>query len=657
MRISIFNFIEISGFIFSIIVSNKLLDNPFFGGSLFIGFQLILLFTDFFSAGTAVFLPQKERKLSKICLIVSILVLLFNLILFPFIVDIKSVLQLILFVLLQFPMHYFIRKKTSATYLIFSALPGILLFFSLEKELKLFVFLYCIFAFVLSFFYKIFAEKKADPDHIKNDFTVNDIQNLIGLNSYKYYWKMTANTKAAFEVSILLALCYMAYLPFKGFWQLLTDAAVLLGLYLLAASISKFILSKIVLRELGKNTVFAVFSVVWIATNYNMYENYGKLSGIYLYITFVILCICITALASIIIAMDSDMQIIGYLGIEHFSVRKFELLKRIINHLSMFISRSVILLVISFLAFFTELSSFKSQGTVYVLGRYGFTLLPALFLIFAVIAAIRQPLTRIYEEKLKKYVALKKEGKVNKSLEKRLRHVLVEKYSKKLGIRILMFLVKPFFYHKVIGRNNVDVNKFPSVFVCNHSKVYGPIAAILNIPFYVKPWILREMVDNNRIAAHIQKGTFDRQKWIPKLIRDKLGKLFGPMVAWAMQSTEPIPVFRNDGRELIKGINMSVDALEAHDNILLFPENPYKTNGYVTEGVGEFYSGFVNIARDYYKRTGKRLTFYSVFADKKKRTLAFSEGITFDPENSFKKEKERITRYLHSAMISLYLEQ
>ena len=130
-------------------------------------------------------------------------------------------------------------------------------------------------------------------------------------------------------------------------------------------------------------------------------------------------------LASIIIAMDSDMQIIGYLGIEHFSVRKFELLKRIINHLSMFISRSVILLVISFLAFFTELNSFKSQGTVYVLGRYGFTLLPALFLIFAVIAAIRQPLTRIYEEKLKKYVALKK--RQSKQVPwKRLYHVLVE---------------------------------------------------------------------------------------------------------------------------------------------------------------------------------------------------------------------------------------
>ncbi|NMA67539.1 MAG: hypothetical protein GX957_15120, partial [Clostridiaceae bacterium] len=463
---SIFNFIEISGFIFSIIVSSKLLNNPFFGGSLFIGGQLILLFIDFSITGTTVFLPQKERKLSWFCLIIAICVLLFNLILFPLIINNKSIIEFIVFVLLQFPMQYFIRKKTYVPYFIFSILPGILLFFNFEEELKLFVLIYCIFSLILSSAYKIFSAKKINSKPLKNDFSPKDIQKLIGLNSYKFYWQMTANTKVAFEVSILFALCYMAYLPFKGFWQLLTDVAVLLGLYLIAASISRLILSKIRLRELGKNTVFIVFSVVWIATNYNMYENYEKLNGVYLYIAFVLLCMCITALASIIIAMDSDMQIIGFLGMKHFSVEKFEVLKKIINHLSMFISRFVILLVTSFLAFFTELSYFKSEGTIFVLGRYGFTLIPALFLIFAVIAAIRQPLTHIYEEKLKKYITLRKEGKINKSLEERLRLVLVEKYRKRLGIKILMFFVKPFFYHKVIGRKNVDVKKFPSVFVC-----------------------------------------------------------------------------------------------------------------------------------------------------------------------------------------------
>jgi hypothetical protein len=351
--------------------------------------------------------------------------------------------------------------------------------------------------------------------------------------------------------------------------------------------------------------------------------------------------------------MESDLQIIGILGVAHFTVHKFEILKAMMNRLSTFFSRLVIMSINCFLAFFTELNQYRDEGIVYILGKYGFTILPALFLLFGVLTAVRQPLTRLYEQKLKKYITLKKEGKTNKPLEEKLRRVLVYKYRKRIGIRLLMILIKPFFLHKVKGRENVDPHNFPSVFVCNHSQIYGPVAAILNMPFYVKPWILDEMIDNEKIAAHIQHGTFDRQRWLPKFLRDRAGRIVGPLVAWAMQSTEPIPVYRNEGRDVLRGISMSVDALEADDNILLFPENPFRSNGYVTEGVGEFFTGFVNIARDYYKRTGKALTFYSVFANKWKRTLSFSKGITFDPNVPFREEKARIAEYLHDRMVEL----
>jgi hypothetical protein len=351
--------------------------------------------------------------------------------------------------------------------------------------------------------------------------------------------------------------------------------------------------------------------------------------------------------------MESDMEIIESLGIKGFTPRKFEILKALIDHLSTFYSSVATLVIISFLAFFNKLNPDKSSGTAYVMSKFGFSLIPVFFLIISVFAAVRQPLNRLYEQKLKKYIFLETEGKSNTILENRLRAVLVEKYRKRLGIRLLMIILKPLFHHKVIGKKNVDTNVFPSIFVCNHSQIYGPVAAILNIPFDFKPWILNEMVDNEKIADHIQKGTFDRQKWILKPLRNKMGKIFGPVIAWAMQSTEPIPVLRDEGRDMLKVISMSVDALEAEDNILIFPENPFTTGGYVVEGVGEFFSGFVNIARDYHRKTGKTVTFYSVFANKKKRTLTFSKGIAFNPEMSFKEEKERITNILRNEMLKM----
>ncbi len=605
--------VRIIGFFFAIILSEKLLANPFFGGSLFICGQLVLLYLDILGKQSESILPGHERKKYIRCIPFILVIMLCLLILYPFLVKDKGALLVILFVALQFVGFYFLRGN------------GLLRV----------------------------QDKYVESFEDEPDCTPEEISHMMNVHSYKFYWLMTANTKVAFETSILFTICYIPYLPFEGFWPLMADIAVLTTLYSLAAGISKLLLRKKRLLELGKNTVFIIFATSWILVNYKLHENYDKLNGFYFYLAYLILCISITALASIAISMESDMQIIGTLGIKGFTPRKFQILKALIDHLSTFYSRFTILVIIGFLTFFTELNPYKSKGTLFVLGKYGLTLLPAAFLVFGVLAAVKQPLTGLYEQKLKKYISLKKEGKTNKSLEERLRAVLIAKYRKRLGIRFLMILLKPLFYHRVVGKKNVDTKAFPSIFVCNHSQIYGPIAAILNFPFYIKPWILNEMIDNDKIAGHIQKGTFDRMKWLPKPIRDRAGKLFGPIIAWAMQSTEPIPVYRNDGRDVLKGITMSIEALEADDNILLFPENPFRTEGYVHEGVGEFFSGFVNIARDYYKKTGRAITFYSVYANKRKRTLTFSKGITFNPAIPYREEKEHITQYLHEAMVNL----
>ena len=116
---------------------------------------------------------------------------------------------------------------------------------------------------------------------------------------------------------------------------------------------------------------------------------------------------------------------------------------------------------------------------------------------------------------------------------------------------------------------------------------------------------------------------------------------------------EPILVYRDNGRQVLKAIHLSVEALEADDNILIFPENPLVTDGYLREGVGEFFSGFVNIAREYYKKTSRAITFYAIFANKNERTLSFSKGITYDPSKPFPQEKKKITRFLHETMTKM----
>ena len=54
---------------------------------------------------------------------------------------------------------------------------------------------------------------------------------------------------------------------------------------------------------------------------------------------------------------------------------------------------------------------------------------------------------------------------------------------------------------------------------------------------------------------------------------------------------EPIPVYRDNGRQVLKAIHLSVEAPEVDDNILIFPENPLVTDGYLRRALVSFSAG------------------------------------------------------------------
>ena len=174
-----------------------------------------------------------------------------------------------------------------------------------------------------------------------------------------------------------------------------------------------------------------------------------------------------------------------------------------------------------------------------------------------------------------------------------------------------------------------DVNN-PLVFLCNHGEIYGPVAAVLNIPVPIRPWTISEItVDKDETAEYVYKYTIKRQRWLPECLKMPIAKLIGPISVWAMGCLESIPVFRNKPRDLMNTFRMSVEALQAGDNLLIFPENPNavaQDHGYERQGIGELFSGFEMLA----------------------------PIITFDPNNEPNAERERIVTYLQDTMREMY---
>jgi hypothetical protein len=99
----------------------------------------------------------------------------------------------------------------------------------------------------------------------------------------------------------------------------------------------------------------------------------------------------------------------------------------------------------------------------------------------------RNTLNRDFLRKLRLYRDQKLTQTVIPAFERRLRSILVKRYRKRVGIRILSALVKPWCYHRVVGTKNVQPGEGPVIFVANHREIYGPIVVNLYLPFSFRP--------------------------------------------------------------------------------------------------------------------------------------------------------------------------
>ncbi len=278
-----------------------------------------------------------------------------------------------------------------------------------------------------------------------------------------------------------------------------------------------------------------------------------------------------------------------------------------------------------------------------------------LLLLGALLGMVRFPMHNRHFQKLAKWLLLQKEGQENPALEKHLARVVIQKRKNRFGILILKALFRIGYRYEVVGAENIDgIPDGQMIFVCNHGEIYGPVAATLYTPAPVRPWGVAEMMDKDIMIEHIYQGTMMRQKWLPEAWKRPLVRLFSPFLLWLYDSLEGIAVYQNNPRKLMQTFRETIDAMQAGDNILLFPEKGEVKNpgdkGYVSQGVGKFYAGFATIAQLYYGKTKQCASFVPLYASKTKHVFYVGKPIVYQPEPHANEEKARIVEALLSAM-------
>ncbi|MEG1775144.1 MAG: hypothetical protein RR367_01460 [Clostridia bacterium] len=284
---------------------------------------------------------------------------------------------------------------------------------------------------------------------------------------------------------------------------------------------------------------------------------------------------------------------------------------------------------------------------------------PLLLLVGAIVSVLHFPMNNRHFQKLARWLTLEKEGLDNPALRQQLDSVVVQRHKNRFGVRVIITLLRPLYYHKVYGKENLAGYEDGSIIlVCNHGELYGPVVANLYVPIAFRPWVIANMMDRDAIIEHVYQGTMMRQKWIPESWKRPMIRAVSPLVMWLFGSLDAIPVHRGQPRELIKTFRLTLDAMQAGDNILLFPENGEDHElgqpGYAREGVGKLYTGFAMIAPLYYAKVHKRAVFVPIYASRKLRTLTIGKGVQYNPEANATTEKLRIVDSLLGEMQQMY---
>ena len=265
-----------------------------------------------------------------------------------------------------------------------------------------------------------------------------------------------------------------------------------------------------------------------------------------------------------------------------------------------------------------------------------------LVVIGALISAFRFPLSKRYIAKIRKLMKLQEEGMENPALQGQVARVISEPYRQPYLSRFLIFLCRLHFRCKVVNPEKIvtdDGN--PLVFLCNHGEFYGPMACKIYVPVPIRAWANSTMMfDKKSVTEYIYENTTSRQEGMPEIEKRILARMAAWLSVNVMGQLECIPVYKESPLKLRETFRLTLEAMEAGDNILIFPENPEQK--YPREGIGELSPGFVMLADIYWKRKKKKLRMLPMYADKLRRRITFGEVIEFNPDHPLKDEQDRI---------------
>ena len=205
--------------------------------------------------------------------------------------------------------------------------------------------------------------------------------------------------------------------------------------------------------------------------------------------------------------------------------------------------------------------------------------------------------------------------------------------------KILRFFVYLFYRRPtIVGEENLPEE--PCILVGNHTQMNGPIVGELYLPGHKYIWCAGQLLHWGEAPDYAFTDFWSfHPKWTHWFFH-LLSYLITPLAVCLFNNAHTIPVY-HDSR-LLTTLKLSLQRLQEGNSILIFPEYNKKYNHVLYD----FQDRFIDLAKLYYKKTGKALQFVPLYIAPYLHESHICEPIRFNPDAPIAEERERIKQYL-----------
>ena len=223
----------------------------------------------------------------------------------------------------------------------------------------------------------------------------------------------------------------------------------------------------------------------------------------------------------------------------------------------------------------------------------------------------------------------------------------MEKKKRKSIIFLLICSIIRAIYKRPEFTGTENLPNEPCVIVGNHTQMNGPIIGELYFPGRHRTWCAGEMMHLREVPAYAYTDFWSfKPRWCRPFFR-LLSYIIAPLSVIIFNNAATVPVY-HDSR-LISTYRRSIECLVGGESMIIFPEKNERRNNVIYA----FQDKFIDLARFYYKKTGKALSFVPVYiAPEIGRTL-IGRPTVFDPSRPIAAERERICAYLMDSITEL----